>query len=99
MLTISTTDSKPIKLLNIIKLSEEKLQMDDLEIEVEYQGSTIEKYGLDFNGKNFVLTCKANQLSGTRQMRHTARKAKNKPKRKSELYSGWWMLLIKKIEK
>lgn len=38
---------KPIKLLNIIKLSELKLQMEDMEIEVEYQGSTIEKYGLD----------------------------------------------------
>ncbi len=49
---------KPNKLLNIIKLSEEKLQMEDLEIEVEYQGKTIEKYGLDFNGKNFVLTAK-----------------------------------------
>lgn len=49
---------KPSKLLNIIKLSEEKLQMEDLDIEVEYQGSTIEKYGLDFNGKNFVLIAK-----------------------------------------
>lgn len=48
----------PTKLLNIIKLSEEKLQMEDLVIEVEYQGTTIEKYGLDFNGKNFVLTSK-----------------------------------------
>lgn len=49
---------KPMKLLNIIKLSEVKLQMEDLEIEVEYQGNTIEKYGLDFNGKNFVLVNK-----------------------------------------
>jgi Family of unknown function (DUF6428) len=49
---------KPTKLLNIINLSEEKLQMKDLEIEVEYQGKTIEKYGLDFNGKNFVLVSK-----------------------------------------
>jgi Family of unknown function (DUF6428) len=49
---------KPTKLLNIIRLSEEILQMEDLEIEVEYQGQTIEKYGLDFNGKNFILTAK-----------------------------------------
>ena len=46
---------KPNKLLNIIKLSEEKLGMEDAEIEVEYQAETIGKYDLDFNGKNFVL--------------------------------------------
>jgi hypothetical protein len=49
---------KPTKLLNIIKLSEEKLGMEDLEIEVEYQAETIGKYDLDFNGKNFVLVSK-----------------------------------------
>ncbi len=49
---------KPTKLLNIITLSEQKLGMEDLEIEVEYQGTTIEKYGLDFNGKNFLLVSK-----------------------------------------
>jgi hypothetical protein len=63
----------PTKLLNIIKLSEEKLGMEDLEIEVEYQAEikesqtpknqikhlqTIGKYDLDFNGKNFVLVSK-----------------------------------------
>lgn len=46
---------KPSKLTNIIKLSEEKLGMEDAEIEVEYQAETIGKYDLDFNGKNFVL--------------------------------------------
>lgn len=46
---------KPGKLLHIIKLSEEKLGIEDGEIEVEYQNSTIGKYDLDFNGKNFVL--------------------------------------------
>lgn len=46
---------KPAKLLDIIKLSEEKLGIEDFEIEVEYQGETIGKYGLGFNGKNFVL--------------------------------------------
>lgn len=49
---------KPAKLLNIIKLSEEKLGMEDLEIEVEYQAETIGKYDLAFNGENFVLLSK-----------------------------------------
>ncbi|SFN66317.1 hypothetical protein SAMN04487989_102304 [Bizionia echini] len=45
----------PEKLVNIIELSENVLKLDDLEIEVEYQGSTIGKYNLGFNGKNFLL--------------------------------------------
>jgi hypothetical protein len=49
---------KPSKLLNIIRLSEEKLGMEDLEIEVEYQAETIGKFDLDFNGKDFVLVSK-----------------------------------------
>jgi hypothetical protein len=48
----------PEKLVHIIELSEKVLGMKDLEIEVEYQGSTIGKYGLDFNGSNFLLTTK-----------------------------------------
>lgn len=48
----------PEKLVRIIELSEKVLGMNDLEIEVEYQGSTIGKYGLDFNGANFLLTTK-----------------------------------------
>lgn len=46
---------KPNKLLNIIQLSEDKLGIEDQEIEIEYQSDTIGKYDLDFNGKNFVL--------------------------------------------
>ena len=61
---------KPAKLLNIIKLSEEKLGIEDAEIEVEYQSAiadsqtpnqtinglqTIGKYDLDFNGNHFIL--------------------------------------------
>ena len=46
---------KPTKLLNIIQLSEEKLGIEDAEIEVEYQSETIGKYDLEFNGKTFVL--------------------------------------------
>lgn len=48
----------PEKLVNIIELSEKVLGLKDLEIEVEYQGTTIGKYGLDFNGSNFLLTTK-----------------------------------------
>ena len=36
----------PTKLINIIDLAEEKLQLEDLDIEVEYQGTTIQKFGL-----------------------------------------------------
>lgn len=46
---------KPNKLLNIIQLSEDKLGIEDFEIEVEYQSDTIGKYDLVFNGKTFVL--------------------------------------------
>jgi hypothetical protein len=48
----------PEKLNKIINLSERILGMEDSEIEVEYQDGTIGKYGLDFNGKNFLLTVK-----------------------------------------
>lgn len=46
------------KLKKIIALSEDQLGLEDVEIEVEYQQSTIGKFGLDFNGKEFVLTTK-----------------------------------------
>lgn len=46
---------KPTKLLNIIRLSEEKLGIEDAEIEVEYQSETIGKYDLGFDGKVFIL--------------------------------------------
>lgn len=49
----------PEKLFHIIELSEKMFDFDDLEVEVEYQGTvTINKFGLDFNGKNFLLTPK-----------------------------------------
>lgn len=48
----------PEKLLSIIELSERILGIEDLDIEVEYQGDTIGKFGLDFDGKNFLLTNK-----------------------------------------
>ncbi|QIH32867.1 DUF6428 family protein [Sphingobacterium sp. DR205] len=60
---------KPGKLLNIIKLSEEKLGLEDGDIEVEYQSGTIGKYDLGFDGKTFVLknkttTCLAQDACG-----------------------------------
>ena len=50
---------KPTKLLDIIKLSEQKLGIEDsLDVEVEYQAETIGKFGLDFSNDVFVLTSK-----------------------------------------
>ena len=48
----------PEKLVHIIELSQHKLNLGDLEIEVEYQSDTIGKYGLDFDGIHFLLTSK-----------------------------------------
>jgi hypothetical protein len=44
----------PQKLLNIIALSEKTLGIEDAEIEVEYQSSTIGKYHLDFDGTTVI---------------------------------------------
>ena len=46
----------PQKLNEIIALSEKILGIEDAEIEVEYQSETIGKYGVEFNGKDFILT-------------------------------------------
>lgn len=43
------------KLRSIIQLSEEKLGLENHEIEVEYQGETIGKYGLEFKNGVFIL--------------------------------------------
>jgi hypothetical protein len=48
----------PQKFLHILTLSQKLLGNEDLEIEVEYQQTTIGKFGLDFNGKDFLLTSK-----------------------------------------
>ncbi len=48
----------PEKLIHIIELSESKLGLEDLDIEVEYQGESIQKYGLEFDGTHFLLTTK-----------------------------------------
>lgn len=49
---------KPKKLLDIITLSEKVLGIEDFEIEVEYQDTTIGKYDLEFNGESFELVNK-----------------------------------------
>ncbi|MEE9439504.1 MAG: DUF6428 family protein [Saprospiraceae bacterium] len=48
----------PEKLIHIIELSQQKLDIGDLEIEVEYQGETIGKFGLENDGNNFLLITK-----------------------------------------
>jgi len=48
----------PQKLISIIESAEKTLHLPDAEIEVEYQGETIGKYGLTFNGISFILTNK-----------------------------------------
>lgn len=47
----------PEKLVKIITLSEDIFNLQDLEIEVEYQGDqTIQKFGLEFQNNSFQLT-------------------------------------------
>ena len=48
----------PQKFLHILNLSERILGSEDLDIEVEYQQATIGKFGLTFDGTDFVLTPK-----------------------------------------
>jgi len=48
----------PQKFLHIINLSEKILGSEDLAIEVEYQQATIGKFGLAFDGEDFLLTPK-----------------------------------------
>lgn len=50
---------QPQKVIDIIRLSQQKIGISDQEIEVEYQGETIGKYSLDFDGSNFILLSKA----------------------------------------
>ena len=49
----------PEKLLKIIEISESTLNIgEDLPVEVEYQGRSIEKFGLEFDGQHFLLSIK-----------------------------------------
>lgn len=49
---------KPSKLIDIIDLSIDKLNLPDLEVEVEYQADTIGVYSLDFDGEKYILQSK-----------------------------------------
>lgn len=49
---------EPQKLKTIISIAEKLFGNEDLEIEVEYQTETISRYGLVFDGRNFLFTSK-----------------------------------------
>jgi|SRR5690606_7577209 hypothetical protein len=50
---------KPAKLLHIIELCEKHLDLEEADIEVEYQRDTIGKYALAFDGTSFILQNKS----------------------------------------
>ncbi len=66
----------PEKILSILELSQKVLEMGDLEIEVEYQTDTIAKFGLDFNGSEFLLTTKKTDCLAIEQCGIPEKKAK-----------------------
>jgi len=47
---------EPEKVIEIISMAEKQLGLENLEVEVEYQSETIGKYGMEFDGKRFLLT-------------------------------------------
>ena len=46
----------PEKLLGIIELAEKELCLEDLEVIVEYQSTTVSNYGLKFGLNEFIMT-------------------------------------------
>ena len=48
----------PKTVLDIIDKAENILKLDNLDVEIEYQQSTIGKYNIGFNGLSFVLKAK-----------------------------------------
>ena len=85
----------PEKLTHIIELSEKVLHLKDLEIEVEYQGETIGKFGLDYSNGIFMLTNTQTGLFGRRCLRYsTPRRKKTLVSFNTEcMHSRFWMLL------
>ncbi|MCL6460741.1 MAG: hypothetical protein I4O51_02575 [Flavobacterium micromati] len=69
---------KPKKLLDIIALSEKILGIADNDVEVEFQGETIGKYDLGFNGKAFTLINKQTACLAEDECGITASKQKVK---------------------
>lgn len=49
---------KPETVISIINKSHRVFQGEDPEVEIEYQMETVGKFGLEFDGSNFVLTPK-----------------------------------------
>lgn len=49
---------EPQKLKKIIDISENLFGSEDLRVEIEYQTETISRFGLYFNGNDFLLTSK-----------------------------------------
>jgi hypothetical protein len=67
---------KPEKMISIISLSEKVLALPDMEVEVEYQSSTIGKYDLDFREGNFHLVAKSTACLASDQCGIPAEKQK-----------------------
>lgn len=75
----------PEKIMKIIDLAKEQLSLNDSEVEVEYQSDSISKYGLDFNGKNFLLVATNTNCLAKDKCGIPAEKSK---RRLSELQKG-----------
>ncbi len=70
----------PQKFLKILDLSKKILgDNDDLSIEVEYQQNTIGKFGLEFDGKDFILTSKQTACLAQDKCGITELNVKNEP--------------------
>ncbi len=67
---------QPQKIIDIIRLSQQRIGISDHAIEVEYQGETIGKYGLDFDGTNFIFNFYRNRLSCKGQLWDSSGKAR-----------------------
>lgn len=67
---------KPEKLKKIITLSEKTLGLGDLDVEVEYQTSTIGRYDLGFDGSDFQLLAKQTNCLASDQCGIPAEKMK-----------------------
>jgi len=53
-----TEDSKTAGNAGLCKAGDPVSCNEDLDIEIEYQTETISRFGLDFDGNNFLLTTK-----------------------------------------
>jgi len=85
----SDTDHRldPTNLLNILQLAEKQLGNSNVEVEVEYQQSTIGRYKLAFNGAVFqLINTYSNGLPSAQPMWHPTRKAT------CSCYSKWFKL-------